>query len=155
MSNLTPGRLAELAAKALERTAFMMADQSPIDPAVLASTNHIATIRYSGPSSGTVTLRTTDGFLRGLAANLLGNEPEEIDLATCGDDAIRELTNIMGGSVILELGGRDCTYSLGLPQIALSSSSPAAIDRTCALDCEGHPLFITWNPDAIAKPLAA
>ncbi len=155
MSNLTPDRLAELAAKALERTAFMMADQASIDQAVLAKSNHRATIRYTGPGSGTVTVRTNDGFLRGLAANLLGNEPEEIDLAACGDDAIKELTNIMGGSVILELGGRDCTYSLGLPQVAAPSNTAVALDRTCALDCEGHPLFITWDPDSVVKPLAA
>jgi hypothetical protein len=102
-----------------------------------------------------VTLRTTDAFLTSLAANLLGVEVDDIDLAACGDDAIKELTNIMGGSVILELGGRDCTYSLGLPQLATPSPTPPSPDRTCALDCEGHPLFITWDPDATAKPLAA
>ena len=155
MNHLTPERLAELAVKALERTAFMMADQTSISPEALSATNHRATIRYSGPCSGTVTLRTTDGFLRGLAANLLGDEPEAIDLTACGDDAIKELTNIVGGSVILELGGRDCAYSLGLPQIAPQSPKPPSIDHTCALDCEGHPLFITWEPDAVAKPLAA
>jgi CheY-specific phosphatase CheX len=147
-TNITPGRLAELAVKALERTAFMMADPAEVAPAMLAKANRRATIRYAGPASGLITLRTTDDFLRGLAANLLGEEPEAIDLSTCGDDAIKELTNILGGSVIHELGGTDNTFSLGLPQVVSAPNTPASMDRTCGLDCEGHPLFITWDPDA-------
>lgn len=150
MNNLTPDTLAQLAAVALERTAFMMADPVPVEQDALASADRLATIRYSGPGSGIVTLRTNNEFLRGLAANLLGVEPDAIDLAACGDDAIKELTNIVGGSVILELGGRDCTYSLGLPQLAQPTKASPTMSRTCALDCEGHPLFITWDPEAKA-----
>jgi Chemotaxis phosphatase CheX len=155
MKFLTPDRLAELAVQALERTAFMIADATPVDKAALARAKRTATIRYKGPGNGTVTLRTTDDFLQSLAANLLGIEPDEVDMTTCGDDAVKELANIMGGSVILELGGRDCSYSLGLPAIVPASATLPALERTCALDCEGHPLFITWDPDATAKPLAA
>lgn len=150
-NNISPDRLAELAVKALERTAFMMADPAEVSPAAVAKANRRATIRYVGPASGIVTIRTSDDFLRGLAANLLGEEPDAIDLSTCGDDAIKELTNILGGSVIHELGGADNTFSLGLPQIVQKSNEPAAIDRTCALDCEGHALFITWDPDAASS----
>jgi len=155
MSNLTPDRLAELTIKALERTAFMMADPVTLDHAALATANRSATVRYGGPESGVVALHTTDDFLRGLAANLLGVEPELIDLASYGDDAIKELTNIVGGSVILELGGRECTYTLGLPQLSPPSSGASERSRTCCLDCEGHLLFVTWEPAAVPASLAA
>lgn len=155
MNNLTPDRLAELTAKALERTAFMMADPVTLDPDVFATANRSAIIRYNGPQSGVVTLHTTDDFLRGLAANLLGLEPEAIDLASYGEDAIKELTNIVGGSVILELGGRDCTYSLGLPQLSPPSHVACQASPTCSLDCEGHMLFVTWEPGAACESLAA
>jgi CheY-specific phosphatase CheX len=154
-TTITPDRLAELAVKALERTAFMMADPAEVSANAVSSANRRATIRYAGPASGLVTIRTNDDFLRSLASNLLGEEPDAIDLSTCGDDAIKELTNILGGSVIHELGGADNTFSLGLPQVVQSTNTPATMDRTCALDCEGHPLFITWDPDAVASKKVA
>ena len=128
-TTITPDRLAELAVKALERTAFMMADPAEVSANAVASANRRATIRYAGPASGLVTIRTNDDFLRSLASNLLGEEPDAIDLTTCGDDAIKELTNILGGSVIHELGGADNTFSLGLPQVVQSTTSPAAMRR--------------------------
>ena len=74
-----------------------------------------------------------------------------------GEDAIKELTNIVGGSVILELGGDACTYTLGLPHLILplpTGSTPPP-SRTCCLNCEGHLLFITWEPDSQATAVAA
>jgi CheY-specific phosphatase CheX len=152
MNTLTPDRLAELTVVALERTAFMMADPIAVDAVAMAATSRNATIRYSGPGSGALTLRTTDGFLRGLASSLLGVEPEAIELESCGQDAIKELTNIVGGSVVMELGGSDCTYSLGLPELlAPTPAAPrAASARSCCLDCEGQLLFVIWTPDAMA-----
>ncbi len=155
MNSLTADRLAELTVKALERTAFMMADPVTLDPAALATANRSAAVRYGGPESGVVTLHTTDDFLRGLAANLLGVEPEAIDLASYGPDAIKELTNIVGGSVILELGGRECSYTLGLPQLSPPSNGPSKRSKICCLDCEGHLLFVTWEPGALPASLAA
>lgn len=155
MSNLTPDRLAELTIKALERTAFMMADPVAFDPGAFAAANRSAGVRYGGPESGIVTLHTTDDFLRGLAANLLGVEPESIDLASYGEDAIKELTNIVGGSVILELGGHECSYTLGLPQLSTSSNGPSQSSQTCCLNCEGHLLFVTWEPGSVPVSLAA
>ncbi len=155
MNNLTTDRLAELTAKALERTAFMMSDPVTLDPDVFVAANRSAVIRYGGPQSGVVTLHTTDGFLRGLAANLLGLEPEAIDLASYGEDAIKELTNIVGGSVILELGGRECTFTLGLPELCPPSHGASQVSQTCCLDCEGHLLFVTWEPVAASGLLAA
>lgn len=155
MKTLTPDRLAELTIKALERTAFMMADPVAFDPAAFAAANRSAGVRYGGPESGIVTLHTTDDFLRGLAANLLGVEPESIDLASYGEDAIKELSNIVGGSVILELGGLECAYTLGLPQLLPPVEASAEPSRTCCLDCEGNLLFITWEPGAVPTLLAA
>ena len=155
MSTLTPERLAELTAQALERTAFMMADQTEPNDSALGSATRCARIRYAGPSSGTVVLRTGDEFLRALASNLLGVEPEAIDMATCGEDAMKELTNIVGGSVVLELGGRDCTYSLGLPSLSACPTGTPEAAQTCCLDCEGQLLFVTWEPDATPSSLAA
>ena len=52
-----------------------------------------------------------------------------------GDEALRELANILGGSVIYALGGEKCTFSLGLPRLGSSGESNGP---SCTLDAEGE-----------------
>ena len=149
MTDLTPDRLAELTSRALERTAFMMSDPAEVDPAALDNAPYSAVIRYTGTASGSVTLRAGDSLLCTLAANLLGVEPSDVVAETQGTDALKELANIVGGSVIEALGGRDAAFHLGLPQIAPPGPAAAPVGaRSCCLDCEGQPLFVTWSAAA-------
>lgn len=147
-NELTANGLADLTIEALERTAFVLAepaeDGSEED---LPSANRFACIEYCGPSSGHVYLAASDGFVRELAASLLGVEPEEIDEAQCAD-AIRELANIVGGSVTLELGGADRQLLLGLPQNVEQTAIPSLADQVerCCLDSEGERLEVIWAP---------
>lgn len=154
MTQLSADRIAELTIRALERTAFIMAE--PTDQVIDAPTR-AASIRYHGPDAGTVTVQTTDDFLRCLASGLLGAEPDSVDVEIEGADALRELANVLGGSVITELGGKDCTYSLGLPTTIPPGDSPANAEtsHTCRLDCEGQLLIVTWSPDSVATRHAA
>ncbi len=151
MNTIDEDRLAELTAAALERTAFVMSEPVAVEAAALHGATRGAAIRYRGPSAGEVALWTGDGFLRALASSLLGVEPEEIDVARQGEDALRELANIVGGSVVAFLGGEESAFLLGLPAILPGARPPAPGERAgsaCALDCEGHPLFVSWRPDA-------
>lgn len=158
MNTLTSDCLADLTIVALERTAFLLADPAEVDDEALQATTRSASVRYGGPENGLVLLRTSDQFLLDLASSLLGVEPEEIDLATCGEDAIKELTNIVGGSVINELGGGECTYSIGLPQVVSGTDrlpSAGATSATCCVECDGNLLFVTWIPEAASASKAA
>ncbi|TVQ51740.1 MAG: chemotaxis protein CheX [Phycisphaerales bacterium] len=157
MSQLTSERLMELTILALERTAFVMADpaESSAEDAV-AATSHVAKINYAGPEGGSVVLCASDGFLREFASSLLGVEPEEVNPKCEGADALKELANIVGGSVILELGGDNCPYSLGLPSLVETSVIPP-IDHgsnqqiACVIEAELEPLCIIWQKDAVAQ----
>ncbi len=155
MTQLSSDRIAELTILALERTAFIMAE--PAQESETTEPTRAASIRYHGPDAGTVTVQTTDEFLCSLASGLLGAEPDSVDVEIEGADALRELANVLGGSVITELGGKDCTYSLGLPSTIppedKSESSTQA--QTCRLDCEGQLLIVTWTPDSVASKRAA
>jgi hypothetical protein len=139
---LDPARLATLAIDALERTAFVLAD--PADrPDALPAAEIGAEIRFHGSADGSVSLRASRAFGRNLAASLLGCGPEEIVDAQA-DEALRELANIVGGSVVSLLGGDDCRISLGLPAtIAADGPDGLAGARTdCVLDAEGERLEI-------------
>ena len=151
---LSTDRLAELAAIVLERTAFISSE--PAGDSDAAETDRCARIGYTGPHDGCVTLHTTDVFLGGLAANLLGIEPDDPGIGAHRDDALRELANMIGGSVLAELGGESCTFIIGLPELIGSDGSRRDADGcTCRLDCEGQPLVITWSPHHVAAAKAA
>lgn len=151
MNQINPDRLAELVTQALERTCFMVSD--PSDEAAAAEHGHdfchCARIAYTGPSAGHVLVAASEGFIEELACSLLGCEPDEIDPEVEGRDAIKELANIMGGSVILELGGDNCEYRLGLPEPA----KPLAFTTgaQCYIESAFGTLRVYWAPDAPSK----
>jgi len=129
--------LARLAIDALERTAFVLAD--PCDaPESLPSADVFAQIEFHGSEHGGVDLCASRGFTRNLASSILGCDAAEVTDAQ-GDEALRELANILGGSVIYALGGEKCTFSLGLPRLG---SSGEANGPSCTLDAEGERLEI-------------
>lgn len=146
MSEMNAQRIAELTITALERTAFVLAEPAE-DDADLPPASHFARIEYTGPVHGHVYIAASDGFVRELASSLLGVESDEIDPAQC-EDALRELANIIGGSVILELGGTDRLLSLGLPENVKESDVPALTDQSqlCCLDSECERLDVIWLP---------
>ena len=154
MSQLDSNRLAQLATDALERTAFVLVEHiEPEQAAELSAPDRFSRITYSGPSDGTFILGATDGFLRELAFSILGVEPDEIDLDAQGIDALKELTNIIGGSGLLDLGGDKRLHSLGLPEL-MDSSAPENVEaeHQCWLESEGELLRVMWVP---GKPVAS
>lgn len=136
--SLNEDTLARLVTDALERTAFVMADPCE-DPDRLPPADTFAQIDFHGPESGAVDLRASRAFARNLAASLLGTDASEITDAQA-EEALRELANIVGGSVITALGGDDCRFSLGLP--ALGNHPSDANATCCTLDAEGERLEI-------------
>jgi CheY-specific phosphatase CheX len=124
--SLNEDTLARLVTDALERTAFVMADPCD-DPDRLPPADTFAQIDFRGPESGAVDLRASRAFARNLAASLLGTDASEITDAQA-EEALRELANIVGGSVITALGGDDCRFSLGLPALV---NHPPDANATC------------------------
>lgn len=157
MSDLNTDRLGELAIEALERTAFVVAepaDEDFLDE--LPECDWHSKIEYTGPESGSVILSGSTGFLVELASSLLGVCAEDVKTDGEGLDALREMTNIVGGSVVTVLGGVHCKLSLGLPEVIDSSAVSADCACVhCILDAEGERLDIYWIPSTESNRKAA
>jgi hypothetical protein len=137
-THLDPHTLARLVVDALERTAFVLADPCD-DPGALPPADTFAQIEFSGPTKGSVELLASRDFAKNLAASILGADASEItDIQS--EEALRELANILGGSVITALGGSDCRFSLGLPRIGRAQATGE--DTMCVLDAEGQRLEV-------------
>ena len=155
MNNLDSSTLQAIVTDALERTAFVVAD--PIDGIDAdEGVSNFAFVAFSGPINGKVIVGASEGFLRELASSLLGVEPDEVDPDAEGDDALRELANIIGGSVVTAFGGEINNFSLGLPERTDTDSVPddgAALQ--CVFDSEGEALSVKVWPVAQSGAQAA
>jgi CheY-specific phosphatase CheX len=148
MTTLSADRIAQITIETLERTAFVLADCVDADASGdLPDPTHFAAIGYEGPQSGSVHLAASEGFLRELASSILGMDPESIDPSQEGCDALAELANIVGGSIVHDLGGADQSYKLGLPAKRDSDSSTQDQQDSVIthLDSEGELLRVTWQ----------
>ena len=158
MSQLTSQRIAQLVIEVLQRTAFVLAE--PVDAeraAELPAVTCFSRIFYTGPDHGQLFLAASEGFVRELASSLLGVEPEDVDPVSQGQDVIKEMANIVGGSTILELGGVDCQYSLKLPELVDAPEMPAPGTRgaECFVESEGELLKVIWRPSDPSRSAAA
>lgn len=153
MNSITAQMLTDATISALERTAMVLAEPgSPDQPS--EPVTRFAQIRYSGPSQGALTLGANEGFLREVAASLLGVETSEVDVDVQGMDALRELANILGGSVILAMSGETCRFSLGLPEStppADLSVPPGPNAASCAVVADGGVLRVKWTRESVAQ----
>lgn len=144
---LDAARLANLAIDALERTAMVIADLADADDdAMLPPLDEAACVDYDGPCRGRVWIAASDGFGASVAASLLGIDPAEVPADQAGS-MIDEIANILGGSVILDLGGDDCPFRLGLPKRCPTADCPTGDACTrVVLDAEGERLEVRWQP---------
>lgn len=148
MSTINPRTLSDATISALERTAMVLAEPAE-SPDSLSPSTRFARISYRGPRQGTLILSATDTFLRDLAASLLGVEPSEVSVDTHGTDALKEMANILGGSVVLAMAGDVCEFSLGLPEIIspadLPKLAPDTDSATCTVVADDGVLRVLWT----------
>lgn len=116
---------------ALERMAFVFAES--VDQAageVLAQATFHATIDVtSDERSAWLTVSATNGFVREVAASMMGVEAEEIDVDEHGGPTVCELANIFGGELVMQLGGENEPLRLGLPRQLGDDEVGARVDQ--------------------------
>lgn len=143
MKELTHERIEELVSHILETMAFVFveAQEEAEDFGPLFHSK----ISYFGPDESTdLFLSASQGFLVELASSMLGMEPNDIDPAVEGLQALDELANIVCGEVIQSIGGEDAVFSQGIPE-RVDGPTPAAENSEpleVTLDSEGEPLRV-------------
>lgn len=101
----------------LERFAFMFMDTE--DEQRLSDFSgefrHVL-ITFNGEKRGALTITAPLSMCKVLAANVLGEDEDEVD-ESAGDDALSELANVVCGSLIPELFDNQVVYDLTVPRI--------------------------------------
>ena len=85
---------------------------------------YLAELRFNGCVNGTYQVLTQKGFANVLVANLLGEEPHEIEEQTA-QDVLRELINVLSGNLLTEQFGVEETFDLSSPAVRIIEKAEA------------------------------
>lgn len=128
-SALTPELLSAVVADTLADGAYIMTEPVADEAATSDEPMVEATVRFSGPRDGRLLLTGSLGFGRVLAANLLGVEPDDPDVADRSLDALGEILNVLSGVLLEAWFGTDVSFESGVPEVRAISSSEASSAR--------------------------
>jgi CheY-specific phosphatase CheX len=121
MSDSLEQAVVEAATLVFETAAFMTIWPVTESDCELAPPDVAARMAFRGPSTGTLTLRVASSLLPMLAENMLG-ESDEDEAAEKGQDALRELLNMICGNVLTAWQGEQTVFDLSPPEILAASA---------------------------------
>jgi len=102
----------------------------------------MSTLGFSGRYSGTVSVAYSQKLAKILAANILGIDVEEVKIPEDVIDSVREVTNMIGGSVLTRLTEEGDPVDLTVPKVGMVDSESDFIEDESAVvirfDAEGE-----------------
>lgn len=130
--------------------AFMFSDDDLNANPAIADAWLETEIRYDGPQCGTLRFWCTRGFSEQLAANLLGSDPDEGQLESEANDAVKEFMNIVCGQFITATHGTEDIFDLTIPSLREVDALPQLSDQpklsSTTLFVEGQPVMLVYEP---------
>ncbi|NIA14445.1 MAG: hypothetical protein GWP08_10210 [Nitrospiraceae bacterium] len=111
--------LAAVTAAVLENQAFMFADLVDNDAAPrLPEDHYVVRMTFAGPVQGRLTMVFPAGMCAEVAANMLGLDEEDELAIAGGQDALKELVNVVCGRLLTEIAGEEPVFDLSVPEIS-------------------------------------
>lgn len=102
----------------------------------------MSTLGFSGRYSGTVSVAYSQKLAKILAANILGVDVEEVKIPEDVIDSVREVTNMIGGSVLTRLTEQGDPVDLTVPKVGMVDNESDFIEDESAIvirfDAEGE-----------------
>lgn len=138
--------LFDVVAQVFRQTAFLFPEPAEYPDGIPATEGTVygISLAVSGDGKGDVSLFVTEALCRELAANVLGEDPNENDSLEKALDAAKETLNIIAGQYLLRAFGNKALFNLSAPQVIEVTPEQAAavtgIDRACGT-VDGHPLI--------------
>lgn len=81
----------------------------------------LAQISFTGDVAGTLSLAVPGSCVPGIAANILGLEPEEMEADAMAMDSLGEMLNVICGHVIMAIAGKRADFRLGSPRVVAAT----------------------------------
>lgn len=140
-------QLDEAFTSVLEQLAFMFAEPTPKDE--MPSTVDLpleVDISFKGPTSGRLSLISSDDICHEMAVNILGIEDETGLAAEAAHDALKELLNVTCGQLLTKIAGERPIFDLSPPQVHEASddlwTTALRDDQTISYVVDDNPVLL-------------
>lgn len=132
----------------LERMAFMFGEAAEAGdlPDTVADPVK-ASISFEGPIRGTLLLAIPREMCSEVAANSLGMDAGDPEAVSRGEDAFKELINVLCGNVLTEVAGDEVIFDLSIPEMKATSES----DWKALQEDENTALFLVDDYPALVQ----
>ena len=141
--------LGAVLAEVLEEFAFFL-----VDPCTLAEAREAGGafvelhLSYQGGQSGHFALFVPRALLPDVAANILGCDRDDALVTEAGDDAPKELLNIMGAHVLSRVFGDERGVTIGVPTVCADRDAPLAgldPEGAACVKADGQPVVLVME----------
>lgn len=135
----------------IENLAFMFGDPVSKDELPPSTGRYAeATIAFSGPSAGTLTLVAPASIAAELAVNLLGLDGHDDATDETAADAMGELLNVTAGQLLPTIAGPEAVYDLSAPKVRLDAGTECWThmvddEDTMAFIVEDYPILLGFH----------
>ena len=145
MNELTENMLQVATAEVLEDIGFIFTEPAELEESFGNGALHFR-LSIAAEKTGHLHLSAPMEFCSELAANMLGTEPDDPDIAVRGEAALAETLNIVAGVLAERLFGAGSSIELGLPESA-KNDLPSDAVRASLLDEEERriDIAVAWQ----------
>lgn len=154
--NATPQMLREVFSRVLEKQAYLFAEDMEIGDMPEAGDWVEARMSFQGPFEGNLSLALSKAAELEIAANFLGKEADDPDVARFADDSLKEILNVVCGHMLTALAGEDPVFDLSIPNVQAVSPSDwtalAAMPDSLGFDLEGHAALLRFQTTDQPRP---
>jgi CheY-specific phosphatase CheX len=106
----------------VEQLTFMFGEPTHKSALLDADGDYVlAQISFTGDVTGTLSLAVPGACVPGIAANILGLEPEETEVDAMAADSLGEMLNVISGHVIMAIAGKGADFRLGSPRVVAAT----------------------------------
>lgn len=143
--------LKKVSLKVLEDWAMMLVDETSIAEVGfdLSQPLYMAWIDMHGTISGALSIVAQKDFMDCLAANLLGLDEDYHPATEEGEDALKEMSNVLAGNFFTEAYGDATAFDLINPQVGeIKQDDLDKVLKRRVVHCfsaDGHPVAVTFS----------
>lgn len=140
----------EVFAQVLEKQVFMFVEELAPEAFPPDESEWVeARMAFTGPFNGRLSLALPKGAEMEMAANFLGKDVDDPEVAGCAEDALKEILNVVCGHLLTTLAGEEPVFDLSIPKVFPLSQQEceaiAANPEVHGFDMEGRPVLLRFE----------
>jgi CheY-specific phosphatase CheX len=146
---VTAEKVREVFARVMEKQVFLFAEDQDADGMAEGGDWVEARMAFHGPMGGSLSLAMPREAELELAANFLGKDADDPEVAACAEDSLKEILNVVCGHMLTAFAGEEPVFDLSIPKVhALSQGDRkalAALPDALGFDVEGRPALLRFR----------